>query len=272
MGGGTEGLLLDGEALRLRDPEALVGRRVLCRREVTSTSAVAAALAASGEPEGTVVLAERQTAGRGRLGRTWASPPGLGLWFSAILRPPIPASRAPVLTQVAAVAVAEGVEEVAGCLPGGIKWPNDFILAGWKVAGILTEMVARGEEVAAVILGVGLNVNQGPADFPPDLGGRAGSLAMAAGRRIPRADLLRALLRRLDSRYREFLAAGPAPALAEAAARSLTLGHPVRVREGEAELSGVAFRLEADGGLALRLQDGQLRRLVAGEVTLLLDT
>lgn len=269
MGGGTEGLLLDGEALRLREPEALVGRRVLCHREVTSTSAVAAALVASGEPEGTVVLAERQTAGRGRLGRTWASPPGLGLWFSTILQPPIPASRAPVLTQVAAVAVAEGVEEVAGRLPGGIKWPNDLILAGRKVAGILTEMVARGERVAAVLLGVGLNVNQGPADFPPELGGRAGSVAMAAGRILPRADLFRALLRCLDNRYREFLAVGPGPALAEAAARSLTLGRPVRAREGETELTGVALRLEADGALTLRLRDGQVRRLVAGEVTLL---
>jgi BirA family biotin operon repressor/biotin-[acetyl-CoA-carboxylase] ligase len=267
----ADGLLLDGEALRLRGSEARVGRRVLCHREVASTSAVAAALAASGEREGTVVLAERQTAGRGRFGRAWASPPGLGLWFSTILRPPIPVAGAPVLTQVAAVAVAEGIEEVAGPLPGGIKWPNDVFLAGRKVAGILTELVDRGD-AGVVILGVGVNVNQGPADFPAALGGKPGSVAMAAGKAVPRADLFRALLRRLDSRYREFLAAGPAAALAEAAARSLTLGHPVRAREGEAELSGVAFRLEADGALALRLQNGQLRRLVAGEVTLLLET
>lgn len=269
MGGGAEGLLLDGDVLRLRDSGAVVGRRVLCHREVTSTSALAGALSASGEPEGTVVLAERQTAGRGRLGRTWASPEGLGLWFSTILRPPIPVARAPVLTQVAAVAVAEGVEEVAGPLPGGIKWPNDLILAGWKVAGILTELVSRGEEVAAVVLGVGLNVNQGPADFSPDLGGRAGSVAMAAGRTLPRADLFRALLRRLDHRYREFLREGPGPALAGAAARSLTLGRPVRAREGKAELTGLALRLEADGALVLQLGDGQVRRLVAGEVTIL---
>ncbi len=262
----ADGLLLDGEALRIGESEARIGRRVLCHREVTSTSAVAAALAASGEREGTVVLAERQTAGRGRFGRAWTSPPGLGLWFSTILRPPIPVAGAPVLTQVAAVAVAEGIEDVAGPLPGGIKWPNDVLLAGRKVAGILTELVARGDG-AAIILGVGVNVNQGPGDFPAALGGKAGSVAMAAGRAVPRADLLRALLRRLDGRYREFLAAGPGPALMEARRRSLTLGHLVRAREGEGELTGLALRLEADGALALELPDGQVRRLMAGEVT-----
>jgi BirA family biotin operon repressor/biotin-[acetyl-CoA-carboxylase] ligase len=262
----ADGHLLDGEALRLRGSEARIGRRVLCHREVTSTNAVAAELAASGEREGTVVLAERQTAGRGRFGRAWASPPGLGLWFSTILRPPIPVAGAPVLTQVAAVAVAEGIEEVAGPLPGGIKWPNDLLLAGRKVAGILTELLARAEG-AAIILGVGVNVNQGPGDFPAALGGKAGSVAMAAGRTVPRADLLRALLQRLDGRYREFLTTGPGPALVEARRRSLTLGQAVRAREGVEEVTGRAIRLEADGALAVQLPDGQVRRLMAGEVT-----
>lgn len=269
MAGEGDGLLLDGEALRLRDRDALIGRRVLCHREVTSTSAVATALAAAGEAEGTVVLAERQTAGRGRFGRAWSSPPGLGLWFSSILRPPILVVGAPVLTQVAAVAIAEALEAVAGRLPGGIKWPNDVLLAGRKVAGILTDLAARGAGAPVVILGVGVNVNQGEGDFLPALRGRAGSVAMAAGRPVPRADLFRALLTRLDARYREFLAAGPGPALAEAAARSVTLGQAVRAREGDAELHGVALGLEADGALTVRLPDGRIRRLVAGEVTLL---
>src|SRR5262249_30258440 len=147
-------------------------RRVEWRAEIDSTQHLARDLARAGAAEGTVVIAESQTGGRGRLGRQWHSPPGVNLYCSLVLRPAVPLAVMPCLALVAGLGVADAVREVAPLRPG-LKWPNDVLVGGRKVAGILTELEAEVERVHHVIAGVGVNLNGGPGDFPPELATKA---------------------------------------------------------------------------------------------------
>jgi BirA family biotin operon repressor/biotin-[acetyl-CoA-carboxylase] ligase len=170
---------------------------------VASTQIVCRALAADGAPEGTVVVADYQTAGRGQRGRSWTAPPGTSLLVSCLLRPPLPAARWPELTLLAASAVAEAVAAVAPFRPS-LRRPNDVYVGDRKLAGVLAESVIG--PVPFVVLGLGINVGQRPADWPPELAGRAVSLA-ELGHSVARPRLLGELLRRLAARYDAFLAA-----------------------------------------------------------------
>jgi BirA family biotin operon repressor/biotin-[acetyl-CoA-carboxylase] ligase len=264
------------------------GRPVEAYESIGSTNERAKELARAGAPEGLLVTAEQQTAGKGRLGRPWQTPPGRALAMSLLLRPPIPPTLAPRLTLVAAVAVAEAVRSVTG-LPVGIKWPNDLQIEGRKLCGILTEMEAEIEQVRFVVLGIGLNVNQVLEEFPPELRETATSLrleavlvagGMAAGAAqggaaeqrptLARLPLLQAILARLEARYDQFLAGGWAEILTAWRELSVTLGRPLRVipASGEPAWEGTAVDVDAEGALLVRRPDGSVDRVVAGEVSI----
>ena len=235
---------------------------------VGSTNAEAAAWAADGAPEGALVAAEYQSAGRGRLGRTWAAAAGVNLTQSLVLRPAFGAPQLGLLPIAAGLAVADAVERVTG-VPAQVKWPNDLLLGGKKAGGLLAEAVHGARDHApVVVLGIGLNVNQ--RAFPPELADKATSVALEAGRPVERAALLAALLAALERRY-DALAAGDGDALLAAFERRMHgLGQPVAVRypgTTRPPLEGVVLGIAPDGALRLDTSDGE-RRLYAGEVTL----
>lgn len=245
-----------------------LGRFVSYHERVGSTMEVARGLAENGAEEGTVVLAETQEAGRGRLGRVWTSPYGLGLWFSLILRPRLLPAHVAKVTLLAAVAMARAVEEVAGVHPG-IKWPNDLYLGGRKVCGILTELKGQADAVEYLILGVGINVNQREDDFPVELRPVATSLHLAAGRRVERARLLALFLREFEQRYFAWQESSWEGWLAEWRARSITLGRRVRVSFLTEVFCGLAVALDGEGSLIVEADNGERRAFRAGDVTLL---
>ena len=239
----------------------VIGRAVHALDEVGSTQAEIARLAAEGAPEGTVVTARHQRAGRGRLGRAWWDRAGESVLVSVLLRPAIPPSRAPQLALVGALAVVDAVAAETGLTPG-IRWPNDVLVAGRKICGILAEAATKADgRLERVILGIGLNVNQDA--FPPDVAERAASLRQVTGRVHERERLLEAVLAALDARYRAFLAEGGAALRAAWRERSVTLGERVRTPDGR---EGVAVDLDETGALLVRAEDGAMMRVASGEV------
>jgi BirA family biotin operon repressor/biotin-[acetyl-CoA-carboxylase] ligase len=256
--------LLPAEVRRHFDPKILLGD-IVHHECLDSTNRLAADLARAGAAEGTVVLAEQQTAGRGRLGRTWTSPARVNLYCSVILRPSLPPTAVPVVTLVAAVAVAEAIEDTIAT-PPAIKWPNDVLLDGRKAVGILTELEAEAERVRFAVLGIGVNVNARRDDFPPDLRRKATSLAVAAGAPVDRVAFTGRLLTRLDRAYERFCREGFAP-LREFYERHHCLpGRAVNVA-GARRLAGIARGIDDDGALLVEC-DGRIERVFAGEVTL----
>ncbi len=235
--------------------------------EIDSTSEEAAILAAGGASEGTVVVARAQRRGRGRMSRQWASPAGLGVYLSVILRPPILAQQAPILALLGAVASAEAIDRATG-LAAGIKWPNDLIVRGRKVGGVLGEAAVEGTSLHHVILGIGLNVNQVEADFEGDLQSTATSLRIESGRVIDRSAMIRLLCEGLDSWYARYLSDGIAPILEGVRERCLTLGRQVVGRSGEHEVRGLALEIDDAGALVIRDSTGRVDHLFAGDVTL----
>lgn len=242
-----------------------VGRNVVYLPEVGSTNDEARRLAQAGAPEGTLVITDYQTTGRGRLDRRWEAPPSSSLLMSLVFRPPLAPHQVQRLMMVCGLAVADAVESVAG-LPVGLKWPNDVVVAGAKAGGILTEIELEGERVSYAVVGLGLNVNLDPGQLPQDLLMPATSLSHELGREVARLTLLRAFLRAVESRY-VALKAGRSPR-AEWAERLITLGQPVAVSTPGSVLEGVAEGVDADGALLVRLAGGRLETVVAGDVTL----
>lgn len=238
----------------------------LCLPVTDSTNTRAVALAERGAAHGTVVCADAQTGGRGRMGRAWSSPPGLNLYVSLLLRPPVEPQAAPRLTLVAAVALAEAVERAAG-LCAGLKWPNDLLIDGKKAAGILAEMASDPDRVRHVVVGVGLNVNAAPRDFPAELRAAATSLAIAAGRPFRRVDVLAAFLDAFARCYETFLSGGLAALLPAWRRRDVLAGREVVLRVRDDERRGTALRVDAEGFLLFR-RGGSARaeRIASGEI------
>ncbi len=229
-----------------------------------STNERAFRLAHDGAEHGEVVITEQQTAGKGRRGRAWVSPPGLNLYFSAILRPELPPQRAPELTLVAAVALTEVLREAGA--EAWIKWPNDVQIDGRKVAGILTELSAEPERVHFVVLGVGVNLNSQPEHFPEELRATATSLAQIRGQKVPRALFAASLWNRLEEWLDLHLDTGfdaDPPALEGTVlhARAGGAGPPDR-----REFRGLAEDIDASGALLVRTEDGSVERVLAGDV------
>jgi BirA family biotin operon repressor/biotin-[acetyl-CoA-carboxylase] ligase len=245
----------------------VIGRQIQVFDKTTSTNDVIEKLAHDGVPEGAVVFAESQTHGRGRLGRKWHSPNRKGLWFSVLLRPDLRPQAATQLTVVSATALRRAIQSQTG-LAAAIKWPNDILIRGRKVAGILTELNAELERVKYLILGIGVDVSLNASDFPADLRSIATSLEEEAGRPVGRAELAAAILRELDQDYLR-LAQGHFAAVAEEwAAHCDTLGKNVVIRVGERQIRGRAESLDETGALILRTEHGRLERIIGGDVSL----
>lgn len=245
----------------------IFGRELVILSHTGSTNDVARGLAAQGAPEGTVVVADEQTAGRGRLGRRWVAPPSTCLLCSLLFRPTLSLSQANRLTMLCSLAAADAVREVAG-LQVSLKWPNDLIVQSptWKkLAGVLTETGMTGTQLDFVVVGIGINVNV-PPEVLPNLDPSATSILAEIGREVDRVGLLIAFLAGVEHRY-EALRTGESPHQ-EWAARLATLGRPVKVTTSDEVLTGVAESVDEDGALHLRTPDGALHRLLAGDVTL----
>lgn len=242
-----------------------LGRHLVCHAVVDSANTTARELAAAGAAHGTVVIADAQRRGRGRLGRAWSSPPGANLYISAVLRCDVAAERLPQIGLLAGVATCAAVREWC---PAEIKWPNDVLAGGRKVAGILTE--AEGAPGAwTVIVGIGVNLNAEAADFPAELWGIAGSLRIAAGAPVDRARFAGCLLNRIEAGYDAWRRDGFAPVAAAWRALFPAIGRRVCVREPGAIVEGAVIDMDDDGALRLRLDGGGERRIVAGDVTVL---
>lgn len=223
---------------------------------------VAKRAARDGAPEGTIVVADEQTAGRGRLQRQWLSPPGSGIALSIILRPSLAHLRR--LTMVASLAAVHAIQEVTG-LEARIKWPNDVLLRGRKVCGILIDSDLQGEKVEAAIIGLGLNVNLEPASFP-EIADTATSLSAELGREVSRLEVLRSLLVQVEKYYKALLSGESLHK--EWKGRLDTLGKWVRVLASGHTEEGEASSVDADGSLILRRADGTLVTIISGDVTL----
>jgi len=243
----------------------LIGRPLLHLRVVGSTNDVAKWLALHGCCEGTSVLADFQTSGRGRLGRKWEVPAGCGLLLSVVYRPDLPAAELQRLTMLCGLAVVDAVREETG-LEVGLKWPNDVVHCGAKLGGILAESALAGDSIAYCVVGLGLNVNLERDRMVPKLARTATSLSQLVGRPVARMSLLWRLLRAMDHRYAALEAGWPPHS--EWAARLTTLGSEVAVTSGERRCSGTAVGVEEDGALLVRLMDGRIERVRAEDVLL----
>ncbi len=245
---------------------ARLGKKIHYFAELDSTNRLAYKLAADGAAEGEVVLAETQTRGKGRLGRSWFSPPGLNLYLSIVLRPDIPPSNAPQLTLVAAVALAETVQRFLGARPA-IKWPNDILAGGKKLAGILTESSVDSERLHFVVVGIGVNLNM-PADLvPEEIRDRATSLLVLTNRRVDRTAFARELIQSLDRCYGELEQRGFPQIAARWESFFELKGRKVKVEMGDRIVSGIARGIDRDGALLVDKEDGAIERIVAGDVT-----
>ena len=243
-----------------------LARSIFFRREVTSTNDWAKELALLGAAEGTVTIAETQTTGHGRLGRKWVSPKG-GLWFSLILRPELTPSKAFTITYAAGLAVAEVLRELCG-LRAETKWPNDVLVSGRKVCGILSETNVTGNRVNYVVIGIGINGNFDPQKaFPDEVGRTATSLQHELGRKVSLEGLFGGLLEKLESTYEQLLSEGFEPILKRWKKHAGSLGRQVEVATETEELRGVALDVDNEGALVVRLEDGTVTRVFVGDVT-----
>ena len=242
-------------------------RRVYRYETVGSTNTELMALARQGAAEGTVVLARQQTAGRGRMGRSFQSPAGKGLFFSVLWRPDCAPEKLLPLTALSAVAVCRAVQRVTGVRPQ-IKWPNDLVLGGRKLAGILTEMSLEGESghVSHVVVGIGINVHQQPEDFTGEVADIATSLDLSLGGKVCRARLAAALLEEMDYLRREVLFT-PERWLADYRVACLNVGRTVRLLQGNARETVQALRIDEQYGLVVRHEDGSVETVRSGEVS-----
>lgn len=246
-------------------PGRVIGRQIQVFLETASTNDIVDKLGRDGVEEGVAVFAESQSRGRGRLGRTWASPAGKGLWFSVLLRPRLHPTAATRLTVMAAVALARAVERHTGLRPA-IKWPNDLLMRSRKCAGILLELSAELDHIRQAVLGIGLDVNGLPADFPAPIRSTVTSLGRELGRTVDRPALAAVVLDELDIAYRQLQADQFTRLADEWAQRGSTLGQRVSIRIGPREVSGIAEALDEDGSLLVRTEHGRLERIVGGDV------
>ena len=257
--------ILTPDLLRKRVNGKLFGKRFYHFFKTDSTNRVAMELAYAGEEEGAVILAEAQTEGRGRAGRKWHSEQGTGLYVTLLLRPRLSPVQAPLLTMLAGVSLHSAILAQTG-LNTELKWPNDILIDGKKLGGILTEMHAEPSQVRFVIVGIGLNVNQ--EKFPAELASIATSLRTESGKSHSRLELLVRLLREFETDYNRFLREGPSYVVGRFAEVSqFADGKRVRVDTGRDTYSGRTAGLSSDGLLLVKKDDGDTVTVVAGDVS-----
>ena len=242
-----------------------LGRNLRLEARTASTNDIAKQLALDGAPDGTVVIADEQHRGRGRQGRSFASPAGVGIYMSLLLRPRVAVSRLPQLTLVAGVAAAEAVEDIAS-VPVALKWPNDIMVRGKKAGGILTESVLQADRPPVAVVGIGINVNTTLEQFPEAIRGLVTSLGLAAGRFVPRLPAAAAVLNRFEPLFDTFQHGGLAPILPRWLRYGRVAGRPVRFTTEHGAGEGIALGVDEDGALLVRTADNPRLRILAGEV------
>src|SRR6266851_3320983 len=256
--------ILTADMLWQRLKGSLFGKRIYHFFKVDSTNRVALELGHAGEPEGAVVLGEEQTAGRGRAGRGWHSERAAGIYVTLLLRPKLAPVQAPLLTMMAGLSAHAAIQAQTG-LTVDLKWPNDLLIGGKKVGGILTEMHAEPGQIRFVIVGIGLNVNQ--EKFPAELAGSATSLRVASGHTQSRPELLVRLLREFESDYNRLVREGVAGVVARfEAVSSYARGRRVRVTNGTESYLGTTAGLAPEGLLQITRDDGKVVTVIAGDV------
>jgi len=242
-----------------------LGKTIHYFHAIDSTNSKAYELASQGAEEGEIVIAESQAKGKGRLGRSWFSPPYLNLYLSVILRPKIPPHQAPLITLMAAVATAEAIEKTSGLQPL-IKWPNDIILSGRKVAGLLNEIKSETDRVHFVILGIGVNLNMDEKQFPKEIRPLATSLKEEMGQTVLRKAFLASLLQSMERWYTVYLKEGGYPILELWRKWAQIRGRQVRMTSFGETITGRAIDVDSDGALIIETKPGEQKRIVAGDI------
>lgn len=243
------------------------GKKIVYEKILTSTQTVAHQYAQEGAPDGTVIICEEQTDGRGRLMREWKSQKGKGIWMSVILRPDVPPYEAPQFTLVAAVAITNAIKDVTGVRPD-IKWPNDLLINGLKCTGILTEMQADPDRVNAIIMGIGINVNHESEDFDEDIVHIATSLKIASGKQVDRAKLVAKILFYLEKYSKQYIEEGFENIKTLWEEYSCTIGSRIKATTLRDVFVGKAIGITKDGILQLQLDDGRIENIYSADIEL----
>ena len=242
-----------------------LGKSIHYEESVETTQKIAHTLANDGVPEGTLVVAEEQLGGKGRLMRPWYSPKYSGIWMSLILRPSIPFQQAPQLTLLAAVAVAQAIEHTTDLKPQ-IKWPNDILINRKKVTGILTELQAESDRIHSVIIGIGMNVNQQKNDFPEELQEIATSLLIEGGVKISRARVIQEVLVRIETLYEQFLVEGFLPIKQLWESYAISLGQEIKATTVNSTIIGKAIGITDEGVLLLEDHSGKIHSIYSADI------
>ncbi len=248
----------------------VIGRKIICLETIDSTNSELRRRACA-EEEGTVILSEQQTGGRGRLGREWLAPKNKGIWMSVLLKPDLSPAEIPQLTLTGAAAICLALEKADASLCGQVtvKWPNDILLNGRKLSGILTEMQIRANTVQSIVLGIGLNLYQREEDFPPELGKEATSLLRETGKYYDSKMLTAEILNFLESLYNNFLEQGNiSESLVICRQRSAVIGQKVILVDQEQKQEAEVLDLGTHGELVVRLPNGKVTSVISGEISL----
>lgn len=256
---------LDIAAITAQLQTKTIGKQIVYVDELDSTQTKAQQLIAEGAAEGTIVIAEHQSKGKGTRGKAWHSPKGKGIWMSIVLKPPIPAQYISQLTLLSAVALCRTINKQLG-LNIGVKWPNDLLIDGKKVSGILLESSSEDDRLRYVIAGVGISVNITKDDFPEELHSKATSLQIETGQRVNRELLLCAFLLQFEQLYELYMEKGFAPIRSLWEALSVTLHRRIEVHSAQGFISGVANMLDETGALLVTEDDGQVKKIFSGDV------
>lgn len=242
-----------------------IGRSVYFFESVTSTQKVAKEYAMNGAKHGTLIVADEQTEGRGRMVRKWYSPKGTGIWASFILRPDIQIQHAPQLTLLSAVAVVQAIKKVTHITPE-IKWPNDILISGRKVCGILTELQAEEDRIQSVILGIGINVNQDKNDFSAEIIKKATSLKIQLGKTVNRSSLIQSLCYYIEQLLHLYISEGFTPIKSLWETYAVSIGKRISARTVKGTFDGVALGINNEGVLLLKQDNGDIVEIISADI------
>lgn len=242
-----------------------LGRVIHYEESVQSTQRIAHVLAGDGASEGTLVIADEQTAGRGRLMREWHSSKGTGIWMSLILKPLLPPQKAPQFTLITAVAVVQAIEEVTDLHPQ-IKWPNDILIDGKKVTGILTELQAESDKINSIIIGIGMNVNHLKEHFPDELQKIATSLAIEQGEPLSRSEIVQKVLERIEALYSMYMKEGFTPVKLLWESYAISIGKKIRARTINGTIEGRALGITDEGVLKIEDSAGTIHQIYSADI------
>jgi BirA family transcriptional regulator, biotin operon repressor / biotin---[acetyl-CoA-carboxylase] ligase len=258
---------ITADEIRLGLKTEFIGKNIHYEESVDSTQKIAHRLAYENVPEGTAIIAEEQFSGRGRMDRKWHSPKFTGIWMSLILRPNIPLTKAPQLTLLTAVSIVQAIEEMTDLIPE-IKWPNDILINGKKVTGILTELQAEADRIHSIIVGIGMNVNQKWDDFPLELQGTASSLLIENGQLVSRADLIKSIFTHFEKLYLLYLEEGFFPIKLLWESYAVSIGKYLKARTITNTIEGKALGITDEGILKLEDESGVIHHIYSADIEL----